>query len=495
MAIAVQIRDQKLKDAIKKTLGKSKAEEITAEDMLQLIELDCQFNSISDLTGIEQAANLSQLNLKWNNVKDLTPLIRLSKLKELNLTGNGLGDATPLGKLTNLQSLELDSNKLVDLTFVEELGQLSRLSLARNRLEVLSPLASAQSLRELVLDYNKIQDLKAIIPLNSLVKLSLKNNMVEDVTPLAHLANLEELSLWSNQLSDISPLANLTSLRELYLQNNKIADITPLKNMEGLERLHLDSNRVADIGVLAGLIHLKALGLWRNPIKDMVPLKALDKLTGITLTLPNAKELPELEGYPETVIMEVIQQFPQFVKYYPKESLPLLVQYLKHPDRERAITLLTQEPAAWSYLSHHIAQEEVEQLLAERLTDEDLSFDYFRKFLFAPGLPIAKKSFVAQKGGLRAQHFARQLEEEVVNQIRKSPKTIGQNLELIAALDIDVIEVVKEQIAASDVSKSYITELLLEKHLKADKIALIGAFGSREAKVMALDFQLSLGRI
>ena len=113
----VTIPDTNLQKAIvEATIGKASGDPITAADMAHLGDKKNKFHAaskgISDLTGLESAANLKSLFLQDNDITDLTPLEDLTALIVLDLKNNPIKDLTPLKNLKNLKRLFLDNTSL-----------------------------------------------------------------------------------------------------------------------------------------------------------------------------------------------------------------------------------------------------------------------------------------------------------------------------------------------------------------------------------------------
>ncbi len=87
---AVFIRDPELESAIRKARFISSFEEVLEQDMQLLFKLTAENASISDLTGLELAVNLTELNLSGNDIEDLTPIQDLENLDTLDISSNKL---------------------------------------------------------------------------------------------------------------------------------------------------------------------------------------------------------------------------------------------------------------------------------------------------------------------------------------------------------------------------------------------------------------------
>jgi hypothetical protein len=163
---------------------------VTDTDMLLLASLSADGMGITDLGGLEYAANLSTLHLNNNEISDISPLVGLMNLNYLRITGNPVSDVSPLAGLTNLTVLRLGASPISDI----------------------SPLAG----------------------LTNLTQLRLGDTQVSDISPLASLTNLTELYLPNDRVSDLAPLVGLTNLQYLYLNNNQISDVSPLVSNAGI---------------------------------------------------------------------------------------------------------------------------------------------------------------------------------------------------------------------------------------------------------------------
>ena len=155
---------------------------------------DDRKHHIINLTGLEYAINLIYLDLQGNSVSDISPVAGLTNLTYLHLQENSVSDISPVAGLTNLTYLHLYGNSVSDI----------------------SALAGLIQLTELYLDNNSISDISALAKLPQLTTLHLQNNSISDISALAGLTNLATnlttLKLHNNSISDISPLVANTGL-------------------------------------------------------------------------------------------------------------------------------------------------------------------------------------------------------------------------------------------------------------------------------------------
>ncbi len=306
------IPDPNLERAIQQEIG----DPIKRAKLRNLKTLSAEDSGIKDLTGLEQACNLTELNLSSNDISyisalsgltelnvldlsnnnisgsDISALSGLTELNVLDLSNNNISDSaisvltkpTHLlqavsGVLTELNVLDLSGNNISDISALSKLTNLSRLDLADNEISNTSALWRLTKLNELDLSGNNISDsANRIGLLTNLSQLDLSGNNISDISTLSKLTKLKELWLFSNNISDISALSELTQLEELRLFSNSISDISVLSELTGLRVLYLSDNNISDISALSGLTQLRYLQLSQNSISDLSPLVELVEL-------------------------------------------------------------------------------------------------------------------------------------------------------------------------------------------------------------------------
>jgi Leucine-rich repeat (LRR) protein len=138
---AALIPDTNLRAAIKIKLGISSDADLCVDDMGSLTVLSAYYSSITNLTGLEHATNLTDLVLSGNQVSDISKLAGLTNLTNLDLSGNRISNLSALAGLTNLTDLNLYYNQISDI----------------------SPLASLPSLNTLYLYFNQVSDITALV--------------------------------------------------------------------------------------------------------------------------------------------------------------------------------------------------------------------------------------------------------------------------------------------------------------------------------------------
>ena len=346
--VIVKIPDAALETALRRALDLAPTAFITKQAMSRLTTLNAAGGRrdtlpISDLTGLEHAAQLETLML-WQNrhISDLSPLAGLKELRGLHLGANQISDLSPLANLTQLERLTLYENQISDLSPLAGLKGLHELHLGENRISDLSPLAGLTQLRWLFLADNQISDLSPLAGLTQLETLNIAYNQIRDVNPLVGLIYLEKLVIAGNPVRDASPLANLWRLvqvdidipnqvkaggvipdrhlasavraalhltnlqpitkermqglrRLLITENYQVSSLAGLEYATYLKELIFNRTQIGgDLSPLTNLTQLRRLDLGHSQITDISPLANLTNLTYLNLQINQISHLSPL---------------------------------------------------------------------------------------------------------------------------------------------------------------------------------------------------------
>ena len=235
---------------------------------------------------------------------------KLSGLSELNLENSGITElqAHDFDGLDNLQELNLRSNQLIALPrgIFDGLDSLQSLNLAANALTSLTQGAfeGLANLRDLNLSHNTLTALPVGIfgGLGSLTVLNLEGNALTNLTQgvFDGLPSLQSLNLAANALTSIEKevFDGLGKLESLFLEGNSLTSL-PERIFEGLENLQelmLQTNKLASLPeeVFGGLSNLRILALSPNALTSLPPgiFKGLGSLEVLHLTNPSLTSLP-----------------------------------------------------------------------------------------------------------------------------------------------------------------------------------------------------------
>ncbi len=173
-------------------------------------------NSVGDVTEAHLAA-ITSLDLSNELIRSLKTgdFNGLTALTSLTLAYNSISNISALENLTTLTSLLLGSNSISDISALEDLTSLSRLALSDNSISDISALEDLTTLTSLNLMNNSISDISALEDLTALTHLYLGSNSITDVSALENLTALTSLYLSGNSISDYGPLHRLKAAIEV----------------------------------------------------------------------------------------------------------------------------------------------------------------------------------------------------------------------------------------------------------------------------------------
>ena len=175
----VDIPDTQLATILRGYLNLTVNQPITTEGLKGLIWLNANTASITDLTGLEHAINLTWVLMTRNNVSDISDLAGLTNLTELYLSDNNVSDISYLAGLTNLTNLALHNNSISDISYLAGLTRLKDLRLHNNSISDISYLAGLTDLTWLLLSGNPILDTSPIFPLLEANGGKIKPNLID----------------------------------------------------------------------------------------------------------------------------------------------------------------------------------------------------------------------------------------------------------------------------------------------------------------------------
>lgn len=302
-----KIPDEQLAGYISRALDLEEDEPIPISKMKELTELKLDWSKpyIYDLTGLENATNLTYLQISYPyDISDITPLAKLTKLQELRIFDNSISDLSPLSGLTQLTSIMFLDGYVEDLSALENLTQLTELYIDKNRIRDITPIENLTQLKSLTILDNPLSDISPIANLKKLQSLELSKNQISDISPLAGLTQLIGLSIDENLISDLSPLEALIQLRSLRIQKNTINDLSPLRKLTLLSDFLFYNNPVTDISLLANLQKIESL-VVRDPFPDISPLGKMTQLKTLKFEVP-PPEIESLAPLTQLTSLEII---------------------------------------------------------------------------------------------------------------------------------------------------------------------------------------------
>jgi internalin A len=270
-----------------------------------LVQLGLSDNRIANLVALRHLNQLNGLILYNNSISDISLLAGLTNLATLHLGGNSVTNVAALGNLRYLTNLFLYHNLIADISTLGGLTNLSYLELRWNSLAHYSALAGLTNLTSLYLGGNSIRSLDFVDNLSQLTLLDLDNSDVSDFSRLAGLTNLSVLDLSYNPLTNASPLSMFTNLTSLYLSGNPIRNLSFVQTLTRLAVLTLYGNLLTNLAPLAALSNLSALNLGSNPVRDSAVLTGLTNLTCLSLSAASISNLASLQNLAQLTVLDL----------------------------------------------------------------------------------------------------------------------------------------------------------------------------------------------
>ena len=158
----IEIKKDKL-DLGRKKIEKKGLEDLCKIEFKDLKELSLVFNSISDISSLEnfKCEKLEILYLNSNKIEDISVLerVKFNKLKTLNLTDNNISNIKVLEKVkfVELGVLDLSNNQISDINILEKVNfiKLRQLYLQDNHISNVNVLGTKKFENLKLLDLNK----------------------------------------------------------------------------------------------------------------------------------------------------------------------------------------------------------------------------------------------------------------------------------------------------------------------------------------------------
>ncbi|MBC1337407.1 LapB repeat-containing protein [Listeria innocua] len=173
----VNIPDPVLKSYLNSQLGQPSTSDITEAQMDTITNVTISNSSLTDLTGLDYAHNLTLLHLSNTGVTDYALVANIPSLTNLSIDGNNLTtDSLPdLNGLTNITNLNLSPGKLDNsaLSKFNKMPNLTYLNLDSNSsISDIMPLKSIPNLATLFVQFCGIYDFRGIDSFPKLLNLS-----------------------------------------------------------------------------------------------------------------------------------------------------------------------------------------------------------------------------------------------------------------------------------------------------------------------------------
>ena len=324
----ITFREELIEEAVRKELGLSKTDKITASMLENVRKLrivgkeilddedtfwgegrhvdgkDSSFGSvrgnITDLSDLAQMVNLEELALCNQKIEDISGLKELP-LKKLYLSKNMITDFSVLLNLIDLDTLCIMENPAENLSVIGECTGILRLNIQGMNL------TDIDFLKNLSLDYldmsnmevenNIFESLTEMKKLDTLCMCDVNEAAAET---LSQMSTLKALFMWGDStiLENLKPLKGMTQLETLAF-TTQISSLEGIEQFPSLNFLSVSFSLVKDLSPVTGAKNLQVIDISNADIKNFEPLFGHSGLTEVHCTEEQKEEIMKIDSSPD----------------------------------------------------------------------------------------------------------------------------------------------------------------------------------------------------
>ena len=324
----ITFREELIEEAVRKELGLSKTDKITASMLENVRKLrivgkeilddedtfwgeghhvdgkDSSFGSvrgnITDLSDLAQMVNLEELALCNQKIEDISGLKELP-LKKLYLSKNMITDFSVLLNLIDMDTLCIMENPAENLSVIGECTGILRLNIQGMNL------TDIDFLKNLSLDYldmsnvevenNIFEPLTEMKKLNTLCMCDVNEAAAET---LSQMSTLKALFMWGDStiLENLKPLKGMTQLETLAF-TTQISSLEGIEQFPSLNFLSVNFSLVKDLSPVTGAKNLQVIDISNADIENFEPLFGHSGLTEVHCTEEQKEEIMKIDSSPD----------------------------------------------------------------------------------------------------------------------------------------------------------------------------------------------------
>lgn len=324
----ITFREELIEEAVRKELGLSKTDKITASMLEYVRKLrivgkeilddedtfwgeghhvdgkDSSFGSvrgnITDLSDLAQMVNLEELALCNQKIEDISGLKELP-LKKLYLSKNMITDFSVLLNLIDLDTLCIMENPAENLSVIGECTGILRLNIQGMNL------TDIDFLKNLSLDYldmsnvevenNIFEPLAEMKKLDTLCMCDVNEAAAET---LSQMSTLKALFMWGDStiLENLKPLKGMTQLETLAF-TTQISSLEGIEQFPSLNFLSVSFSLVKDLSPVTGAKNLQVIDISNADIENFEPLFGHSGLTEVHCTEEQKEEIMKIDSSPD----------------------------------------------------------------------------------------------------------------------------------------------------------------------------------------------------
>ena len=324
----ITFREELIEEAVRKELGLSKTDKITASMLENVRKLrivgkeilddedtfwgeghhvdgkDSSFGSvrgnITDLSDLAQMVNLEELALCNQKIEDISGLKELP-LKKLYLSKNMITDFSVLLNLIDLDTLCIMENPAENLSVIGECTGILRLNIQGMNL------TDIDFLKNLSLDYLDMSNVEVennifepLIEMKKLDTLCMCDVNEAAAETLSQMSTLKALFMWGDStiLENLKPLKGMTHLETLAF-TTQISSLEGIEQFPSLNFLSVSFSPVKDLSPVTGAKNLQVIDISNADIKNFEPLFGHSGLTEVHCTEEQKEEIMKIDSSPD----------------------------------------------------------------------------------------------------------------------------------------------------------------------------------------------------
>ena len=324
----ITFREKLIEEAVRKELGLSKTDKITASMLENVRKLrivgkeilddedtfwgegrhvdgkDSSFGSvrgnITDLSDLAQMVNLEELALCNQKIEDISGLKELP-LKKLYLSKNMITDFSVLLNLIDLDTLCIMENPAENLSVIGECTGILRLNIQGMNL------TDIDFLKNLSLDYLDMSNVEVennifepLIEMKKLDTLCMCDVNEAAAETLSQMSTLKALFMWGDStiLENLKPLKGMTQLETLAF-TTQISSLEGIEQFPSLNFLSVSFSLVKDLSPVTGAKNLQVIDISNADIKNFEPLFGHSGLTEVHCTEEQKEEIMKIDSSPD----------------------------------------------------------------------------------------------------------------------------------------------------------------------------------------------------
>ena len=324
----ITFREELIEEAVRKELGLSKTDKITASMLENVRKLrivgkeilddedtfwgegrhvdgkDSSFGSvrgnITDLSDLAQMVNLEELALCNQKIEDISGLKELP-LKKLYLSKNMITDFSVLLNLIDLDTLCIMENPAENLSVIGECTGILRLNIQGMNLTDIDFLKNLSldylDMRNVEVENNIFEPLTEMKKLDTLCMCDVNETAAET---LSQMSTLKALFMWGDStiLENLKPLKGMTQLETLAF-TTQISSLEGIEQFPSLNFLSVSFSLVKDLSPVTGAKNLQVIDISNADIENFEPLFGHSGLTEVHCTEEQKEEIMKIDSSPD----------------------------------------------------------------------------------------------------------------------------------------------------------------------------------------------------